>query len=439
MNFYSLLYYLLQKRRDVQNRRRHLDTTNSSTNHGHHHASDFIYASPYELIEKHHNQTSEDINNNNPSEIYIPGSVSIRLTPPPLPQRNNNYTPMPSPTNFGMSQTNVMPNSRASSATTPPISRAFPNTPSPIIANNELKVVIEVHNEDRRASSLQQLQDFLESNNLSIPQEKDGFLSRKVGYEIERRLVKAVQVRTLKKKKQKKGHYHYYPFYEKENNKGLWNWLKRHLAPEISDPVYNNNKKKRRTRRRKHHRFCLKCVTSSFKSLFRVLKEPLANHLDNEEYVGAVPKEEHKTDAQKRAHSRAATEVTRTPTPKMLLDMTTGAIHWPVYQVGGQSGSGMLLSTKGLKKQQPRRNSDELKEEPGRENFSLVGQSDPSFEEMTSKQFLAATDNYEKKLIGWLQVRDPNNKKSFLQVVNPAPEGPFRKAPWHGNVHVMKF
>ena len=58
---------------------------------------------------------------------------------------------------------------------------------------------------------------------------------------------------------------------------------------------------------------------------------------------------------------------------------------------------------------------------------------------MTSKQFLAATDNYEKKLIGWLQVRDPNNKKSFLQVVNPAPEGPFRKAPWHGNVHVMKF
>ena len=58
---------------------------------------------------------------------------------------------------------------------------------------------------------------------------------------------------------------------------------------------------------------------------------------------------------------------------------------------------------------------------------------------MTSKQFLAAADNYEKKLIGWLQVRDPNNKKSFLQVVNPAPEGPFRKAPWHGNVHVMKF
>lgn len=58
---------------------------------------------------------------------------------------------------------------------------------------------------------------------------------------------------------------------------------------------------------------------------------------------------------------------------------------------------------------------------------------------MTPKQFLAVQEDYEKKLIGWLQVRDPNNKKSFLQVVNPAPEGPFRKAPWHGNVHVMKF
>ena len=62
-----------------------------------------------------------------------------------------------------------------------------------------------------------------------------------------------------------------------------------------------------------------------------------------------------------------------------------------------------------------------------------------SLEEMTPKQFLAVQEDYEKKLIGWLQVRDPNNKKSFLQVVNPAPEGPFRKAPWHGNVHVMKF
>ena len=63
--------------------------------------------------------------------------------------------------------------------------------------------------------------------------------------------------------------------------------------------------------------------------------------------------------------------MTRTPTPKMLLDMTSGAIHWPVYQVGGQSGSGMMLSTKGLVKPQTRPKPEELKEEPGRENFSL--------------------------------------------------------------------
>ena len=92
LNFYTLLYYLLQKRRDVQNRRRHLDTTNSSTNHGHHHASDFIYASPYELIEKHqnaggsNNNNNVDPNNNNTSEIYFPASISLRMTPPPLPQ-----------------------------------------------------------------------------------------------------------------------------------------------------------------------------------------------------------------------------------------------------------------------------------------------------------------------------------------------------------------
>ena len=46
----------------------------------------------------------------------------------------------------------------------------------------------------------------------------------------------------------------------------------------------------------------------------------------------------------------------------------------------------------------------------------------------------------DSKLIGWLQVRDRQlKKKSFLQIVNPAPEGPFRKAPWHGNIQILKF
>ena len=173
---------------------------------------------------------------------------------------------------------------------------------------------------------------------------------------------------------------------------GIWNWLKRHLDPDTSDPVYNNKKKKRK-RRRRHHRFCMKCVTSSFKSLFRVLKIPVLHNLDENHHEndelnshnnghelvptsGANNKDnlEFNKNGLKRAHSRTATEVTRTPTPKMLLDMTSGAIHWPVYQMGGQSGSGMLLSTKGLVKSKVK--SAEIKEEPGRENFSLGMYSD---------------------------------------------------------------
>ena len=105
----------------------------------------------------------------------------------------------------------------------------------------------------------------------------------KVGYEIERRLVKAVQVRTLRKKREKKGHYHYYPFYEKNssNYNGLLGWLKyqcfghqKKSSNNPTDHVYSNQRKKKR--KRKHHRFCMKCITSSFASLFRVLKEPIA-------------------------------------------------------------------------------------------------------------------------------------------------------------------
>ena len=97
----------------------------TSNNRGHHHTSDFIYASPYELIEKHH-----DPNN---SDIYVPASVSIRMTPPPLPQRNNNYSPPP----------RMAPISSRSSSSTPPVTRAFPKTPSPV--NNDLKVRISSH------------------------------------------------------------------------------------------------------------------------------------------------------------------------------------------------------------------------------------------------------------------------------------------------------
>ena len=277
----------------------------------------------------------------------------------------------------------------------------------------------------------------------SIPQEKDGFLSRKVGYEIERRLVKAVQVRTLRKKRQNKGHYHYYPFYEKENYSGIWGWIKRHLllnpAMQDENPVYG--KTGRRRRRRRHHKFCMKCVTSSFQSLFKVLKEPLKR--ENVEKVEELMEENGiSKESHQRALSRADTNATRTPTPKMLFDMKSGAIHWPVYQFGGQSGSGMLLSAQNLvgTKKKGEKGEKSTENAPGRENFSLGEQLEIPMTAKTNNRSLLAAEEDEKKLIGWLQVRDPRNrKKTFLQVVNPKPEGPFRKAPWHGNVHVMKF
>ena len=131
-NFYSVLYYLIRKRRDIQKRRQDMSSmsvTSNGARGGHHRASDFIYASPYEFIDK-----------TNDSEIYIPMSVSLRmtpLTPPPLPQRNNNYSPPPRMAPISASR---------SSPCTPEMTQAFPNcTPSPLIAtkNNELQVSFE--------------------------------------------------------------------------------------------------------------------------------------------------------------------------------------------------------------------------------------------------------------------------------------------------------
>ena len=127
-----MLYYLIRKRRDIQKRRQDMSSmsvTSNGARGGHHRASDFIYASPYEFIDK-----------TNDSEIYIPMSVSLRmtpLTPPPLPQRNNNYSPPPRMAPISASR---------SSPCTPEMTQAFPNcTPSPLIAtkNNELQVSFE--------------------------------------------------------------------------------------------------------------------------------------------------------------------------------------------------------------------------------------------------------------------------------------------------------
>ena len=48
---------------------------------------------------------------------------------------------------------------------------------------------------------------------------------------------------------------------------------KENSSNSSNDHVYSNQRRKKR--RKRHHRFCIKCVTSSFASLFRVLKEPI--------------------------------------------------------------------------------------------------------------------------------------------------------------------
>ncbi len=511
-NFYAILYHLLRKKRQIRKRRLHLKLQDGITSgsisptsnwRGHHRASDFIYASPYELPENLHSNNTNTVivvggATENISEVYAPASMSVRMTPPPLPQRNR-YTPSPKAT---------------PSPTTPPISRAFPTTPSPLLH----RVQVDVHQEnqehakagrhvvlatDNRPSSLQQLQamDMFKTNptnNNSEVEDEDGGdenrrstsglynatmsnvegegksdylrIRRRVGYEIERRLVKAVQARTLKRKTKKKGHYHYYPFYDDNNRKSLlmriWHRL---VTPHEPDDYI---RRKRRRRRRRHHRFCMKCVTSSFQSLFRYVTFQSPYNYDedygeNDNAAAIEAKSEDAVDgkgngvlargvhfrqppgenedgqgvleAEKRAYSRSMNNESRTPTPKMLLDLKSGALQWPVYQFGGQSGSGLVVNTEALKKKRETRKASPAEGEPGRENFSLGDkQIEVPVQFYPNKKATAHMD--ERKLIGWLQVRDPkNNRKSFLQVVNPAPEGPFRKAPWHGNVHVLKF
>jgi hypothetical protein len=144
----------------------------------------------------------------------------------------------------------------------------------------------------------------------------------------------------------------------------------------------------------------------------------------------------------------------RTPTPKMLLG-TDGKLQWPVFQFGGSPGTGMLISTTQNRfAPAPKADPTLFLKQPGRENFLLNGNLDLPLALTAengkimeanpdlfkhSKSFLLSED--DRKLLGWLQIRDPNNRKQrqYVPVVNPAPEGPFRKAPWHGNIHVLKF
>ncbi len=127
--------------------------------------------------------------------------------------------------------------------------------------------------------------------------------------------------------------------------------------------------------------------------------------------------------------------------------------------------------------------------QPGRENFSLLmglgsgegdkdvlgtyganGEAGGEDSRGNGNRFFFGDD--DSRLLGWLQVSSSGNsrgrggaqsrhrhsrrvagggdaqggrhrhhrRRQYLPVVDPSgPMGPFRKAPWHGNVHVLKF
>ena len=356
-------------------------------------------------------------------------------------------------------------------------------------------------------------------------------LRRKVGYEIERRLVKVSysmkngysnkmnNKRRARRSRHSRNEHHHHNHYghhpnsrgdkTSSNEDGIWAWFKNMFTwlfwwdkeEHLDENDLRRKRRRQRYRRqRRRHRFCFRCVTSSFYALFLYIGRPftaLSSKLTHSDELINVTssssnnittntgnttttttsRSDNNTNARnvtsyggdinssvhprsKSQLSMAATVLTiadsensRTPTPKMLLDVKTGTLNWPVYQVGGKKGSGMLISSRAIYPA-PADESSSVNHQPGRENFSLVPVEVSSDEKMKGETLnrnnLAVIDmsgsglsdisGGGRKLVGWLQVRDPKNKKSFLQVVDPAPKGPFRKAPWHnGNFHVLKL
>jgi hypothetical protein len=272
-------------------------------------------------------------------------------------------------------------------------------------------------------------------------------LRRRVGYEIERRLVRVSQAR------------------KRAGDAGLATLL----MSTLSRKRRRRDERGRHRRRHHRHRFCMRCVTSSFGALFEAVVKPLGFHCgrDDDDDVG------NDTEA-------AGDDEVRTPTPKMLLS-ADGKLQWPVFQFGGHSGTGiidlfdiildevrlahnvvglclpgMLISAQDRQRfaAKPKSDPTTYQRLPGRENFTLgdQGQTVKTGLDVDSNNFATNNNNNNNKeeanderLVGWLQVRHKENgraargHKRYIPVVRPSPFGPFRKAPWHGNVHVLNF
>ena len=143
---------------------------------------------------------------------------------------------------------------------------------------------------------------------------------------------------TLARRKSGKKHHHDDDSDDDENpfRKIMWWTLRARASPSSGGGATSGgggggglrSSRRRELKHRRyhrHHRFCLKCVTSSFAALFRVVRHPFSAV----RYYrgGGAWTEEEAEEAEDDFPSD------RTPTPKMLLGVD-GRLQWPVFQVG---------------------------------------------------------------------------------------------------------
>lgn len=105
-------------------------------------------------------------------------------------------------------------------------------------------------------------------------------------------------------------------------------------------------------------------------------------------------------------------EVSRSSSPRFIVDRQ-GAVRWPPFKIGGGGGDPLSQA------------DPEQTEELGIENFTLKKpQSDHSSEAPC--------------VLGWLQVKSDSHVFTPALADSKEKAGPFRKAPFHSNMHVLK-
>ncbi len=352
--------------------------------------------------------------------------------PKPLPKKNHNSSLTPLPEDDTTSRQNSKPDLPPSSLSRRPSS----------LQQLQALGLFRSDDDDKDLSAASSLRletdhyvrQMRERRGRVILGKIDGRLRRRLGYEIERRLLAARRMSTRHKKRHRNEENPFHRIVWGNDNATRAKLQQRQQQQHQQRLRLQWRQRPRRSRRlyHRHHRFCIRCVTSSFAALFNMilLRRSGNGELNDDDGPNSS---------------------SRTPSPKMLLSRD-GRLHWPVFPIGGPAGSGALISaTTSRFAVNPDRTAaaeDTYSRQPGRENFSLGSKDSTSaapaavaVAPLSSHVDESTRSLDETRLLGWLQVRDSKGgrQRRYLPVMDPAPAGPFRKAPWHGNMHVLKF